>query len=366
MDISLDHSSPTKRFWRTWRKEIIRGGVLFGLVLGAGLFFLNVKRNIHVPESLGALGSFGDFNWGDGEGSDLFGRGRTVGGTWEYRAYITPSQQVWIRNTNGPIDVVPGRSDSLVVRVEKSWRNSDPESVQMVPVLSEGGVTICAMWEAREMRCQEGGDYRLNGVKKNDVAVRIVIELPHNVPVDASTVNGGLQINGVSAPVEATTVNGKISVITSTGPVNATTVNGSIEAIMESLSSGDVRLTTVNGSVTAGLPRSINANIDASTVNGRVETDFPVKISGKISTRHLRGTIGTGGPTLKLVTVNGSIGLHEAGLMGEHPSRDGQTICAEVDGQKHCTTLTPRRGSRAPRAPRAPDAPHNPNPNPNP
>ena len=321
MDITLDQSSPAKRFWRTWRREIVRGGVLFGLVLGAGLFIRNVKRNIHVPTSLGALGAFGDFNWGDGDGGDLFGRGREVGDPWEYRALIKPTQQVWIRNTNGPIDVLPGHSDSLYVHAEKSWRNSDPQSVQLVPVLTDRGVTICAMWEAREMRCEEGGDYRLNGVKKNDVAVRIVVQLPRDVRVEVSTVNGGLQIAGVSAPVEAATVNGKISVVTSAGPVEATTVNGSIEAIMESLTSGDVKLTTVNGSVMAAVPRSINAIIDAETVNGRVETDFPVKISGKISTRHLRGQIGSGGPTLKLVTVNGSIGLHEAGLMnaGEHP-----------------------------------------------
>jgi len=138
----------------------------------------------------------------------------------------------------------------------------------------------------------------MNGVRKNDVAVRFTIQLPRNVPIDASTVNGGLQIDGVSAPVEAATVNGRIAVNTSTGPVQATTVNGSIEANMQSLTSGDVRLTTVNGSVSAGLPVQINANIDAETVNGRVETDFPVKITGKISPRHLRGTIGTGGATL--------------------------------------------------------------------
>jgi len=355
MDILLDQPSPTKRFWRTWRREIIRGGVLFGLVLGAGLFFLNAKRNIHVPSPLGALGAFGDFNWGDGEGSDLFGHGREVGDAWEYRVFIKPSQQVWIRNTNGPIDVVAGHSDSLFVHVEKSWRNSDPQSVQLIPVLTERGVTICAMWEAREMRCEEGGDYRLNGVKKNDVAIRFTVELPRSVPIEVSTVNGGLQIDGVSAPVEAATVNGKITVITSTGPVQATTVNGSIEAIMQSLTSGDVRLTTVNGSVMAGLPRNINANIDAETVNGRVETDFPVKISGKISTRHLRGTIGTGGPTLKLVTVNGSIRLHEAGMFkpgehGEHPTA------------APWTPKPPHRAPRARRAPAAAEAPQPPKP----
>jgi len=314
MDMSLDHAapSPAKRFLRTWRREIIRGGVLFSLVVAAGLFIRNASHRIHVPESLGALGSFGDFNWGDGDGGNLFGHGREVGDPWEYRALLKPSQHVWIRNTNGPIDVVAGTGDSLVVQVEKSWRMSDPQSVQLVPVLTERGVTICAMWEAREQRCNEGGDYHLNGVKKNDVAVRFTVQLPRNVPIDASTVNGGLEIDGVSAPVEAATVNGRIGVNTSTGPVQATTVNGSIEANMQALTSGDVELTTVNGSVSAGLPPHINATIDAETVNGRVQTDFPVKIIGKLSTRHLRGTIGSGGPKLKLVTVNGSITLHEA------------------------------------------------------
>jgi hypothetical protein len=342
MDISLDQPTPLKRFWRTWRREVIRGGVLFGLVLGAGLFIKSAASHVDVPSSLGALGSFGDFNWGDGEGSDLFSGGREVGDPWEYRALIGPSQLVWIRNTNGPIEVVAGSSDSLFVHVEKSWRHSHPQSVRLIPVLSERGVTICAMWDAREQRCEEGGDYRLNGVKKNDVAVRFTIHLPRGVRIDASTVNGGLEINGVSAPVDAETVNGRISVNTSTGPVKATTVNGSIEAVMQSLTSGDVHLETVNGSVTASLPAKIDANIDAETVNGRVETDFPVKISGKISTRHLRGTIGNGGLTLRLETVNGSIRLHEAGAAMVHPT--------------HPTHQTPR-AARPPRAPRASQTP---------
>jgi len=314
MDMHLDQVAPSptpaKRFWRTWRREIIRGGVLFGLVVGAGLVIRSIK--IRVPSPLGTLGSFGDFNWGDGEGSDLFGHGREVGDEWEYKALITPTQRVWIRNTNGPIEVVAATGDSLVIQVEKSWRASDPQSVQLVPVLTERGLTVCALWDARERRCNEGGDYRMNGVKKNDVAVRFTVQLPRNVPVDVSTVNGGLEIDGVSAPVGAATVNGRIAVNTSTGPVNATTVNGSIEANMQALTTGDVKLTTVNGSVSAGLPLKINANIDAETVNGRVQTDLPVKIVGKISPRHLRGTIGNGGPALKLVTVNGSITLHEA------------------------------------------------------
>ena len=317
MTMTLDHPVPAPRsFWRTWRRELVRGGVLFGLVVAGGLTVRAMARNVkaHIPDSLGALGAFGDFNWGDGEGGDLFGGSRQVGDEWHYSALLKPSQHVWIRNTNGPIEVVPAEGDSVVIMVEKSWHNSDPQSVRLIPVVTASGLTVCALWDARESRCNEGGDYRMNGVRKNDVAVRFTVQLPRNIPVDASTVNGGLSVDGVSAPVEAATVNGRIEVNTSTGPVQATSVNGSIEANMQALTSGDVKLTTVNGSVTAGLPRQLNATIDAETVNGRVETDYPVKIMGKISPRHLRGQIGTGGPTLKLVTVNGSISLQEANL----------------------------------------------------
>lgn len=335
MDMSLDQPTPIRRFWRTWRRELIRGGVLFCLVLGAGLFIRNVKN--HVPTPWGVLGSFGDFDWGDGEGGNLFGHNREVGDRWEFRSRVTPSQHVWIRNTNGPIEVVAGSGDTLEVHAEKSWRRSTPGSVELVAVPTERGVTICAMWEARDRRCGDGGDYRLNGVRKNDVAVRITVRLPRGVPIELSTVNGPLEIDGVSAPVEATTVNGRVLVTTAVGPVKATTVNGSIEAVMDEVTGGDVELTTVNGSVTAALPPKLNATIDASTVNGRVETDFPVKITGKISTRHLRGTIGTGigGPTLKLNTVNGSITLRES----------------------HGQTMRPMRAPVAPRPPRAARAP---------
>src|SRR5256885_12235037 len=60
MDMSLDQAptTPAKRFWRTWRREIVRAGVLFTLVVFGGLglraMFHNVKA--HIPESLGTLG----------------------------------------------------------------------------------------------------------------------------------------------------------------------------------------------------------------------------------------------------------------------------------------------------------------------
>src|SRR5919201_2190869 len=146
MEMSVEQSpSPLKRFWRTWRRELVRGGVLFGLVIGVGLFIHNI--HVHVPSPLGALGAFGDFDWGGGDGGDLFGGDRQVGDPWEYKLAMNPSQTVWIRNTNGPIDVMPGSGNLLVVHADKSWRHSTPGSVKLMAVPSARGVTICAMWE---------------------------------------------------------------------------------------------------------------------------------------------------------------------------------------------------------------------------
>lgn len=322
MSTSLDQPQPSsaKRFWRTWRREIVRGGVLFGIVVAAGIFVTNSVRHVHV--NLPDLSSLGDFNWDGDNGGDQFGAGRQVGDPWTYAMLIKPSQRVWIRNMNGPIDVVGGSGDSLVIHAEKSWNASDPQQVQIVPVATERGLTVCAVWQARDSRCNEGGDYHLSGMAKNDIAVRFTVQLPRNIPIDVSTLNGGLQVENASAPINAKTINGRISVHTTTGPIDAQTVNGSIEAVMQTSLNGDVRLKTVNGSVSVGLPRDINATIDGETITGRVETDFPLRVTGKISPRHLRGTIGNGGPTLSLSTVNGSITLHDAAtftVTPDHP-----------------------------------------------
>jgi hypothetical protein len=256
---------------------------------------------------------------------------------------------VWIRNTIGPGEVVQGNGDALRVTAVKSWRHSEPDAVELVPVRSERGITICALWSARQRRCGAAGEYEMQKVRHNDVAVRFTVYLPRGVKIDVSTVNGEVIIDCASAPVVANTLNGKILVHTSVGPVTASTVNGSIEASMDALTGGDIELGTVNGAVTAVLPAKLNAVVDASTVNGRVETDFPLEIAGKLSPRHLRGTIGSGGMTLKLNTVNGSVMLRRS---DEHP--------AAPIAPRRATRATRVRVTPAPDAAPAPTAPPRP------
>ena len=105
------------------------------------------------------------------------------------------------------------------------------------------------------------------------------------------------------------TVNGDVRVIAA-GVVRANTVNGSVDVSMGRADwTGAVHLSTVNGSIRATLPPSFSAIINGSTVNGSIESEFPLTVQGKFGPRSIHGTIGSGGRTLDLETVNGSITL---------------------------------------------------------
>src|ERR1051325_10704350 len=190
MDMSLDHPTPVRRFLRTWRRELIRGGVLFTLVLCTGLFIRSIK--VRMPSPLGALGAFGDFNWGDGDGGDLFGRGREVGDAWHYATVLTTTQHVWIRNTNGPIDV-----------------NTSSGPVEATTV--NGSIDA-------NMEKLTGGDVRLTTVNGS-----VTAGLPRtiNADIDAETVNGRVETDfpiKVSGKMSTRHLRGTIGKSVSTRP----------------------------------------------------------------------------------------------------------------------------------------------------
>src|SRR5918911_326179 len=227
--------------------------------------------------------------------------GKMAGGSW-----------LRIRNLNGPVDVEPADGDVAQVRGEKQWRHGDPRTVRFEVVKDGDNVTVCALW-GEEDRCDKPG-YRSHGhhAEDNDVSVRFTVRLPKGVKMDASTVNGGVDVRGVQAEVVANTVNGRVDASSTTGPVNANTVNGSVHVRMDALSGdGGLTLSTVNGSVTAELPAKLDAELDLETVNGSLRTDYPLTVSGRLDPRHIRGTVGNGGRRLVVKTVNGSIELRK-------------------------------------------------------
>jgi len=235
--------------------------------------------------------------------------------SFSWSGTIPSGRRIMIKNINGAIDVERSSGDRVEVTAEKRWRRGNPANVRIEQTKIGDDVLVCALWGA-ESRCDENGirSQRNNrgNDRNNDVSVHFVVRVPDGVRVDVSTVNGGLEVRGVTTEVRANTVNGSIRARSAGGPVRAKTVNGSIDVSMGSVGrADDLEYETVNGAITLELPANFGAQLELSTVNGRVTTDFPITISGTVSPRRLRGTVGDGATRLRASTVNGSVTLRK-------------------------------------------------------
>lgn len=226
---------------------------------------------------------------------------------------------VRLRNLNGEISVVGGTSDRVeITAIKKASRGGDTSVVRIEARqgASGGDVIVCALWDDRGS-CDENG-YR-SGRRNNNwdddddrrnVSVEFRVKLPAGVRLDASSVNGRIEIAGATSEVRASSVNGGIRATSSGGPVRANTVNGGIDVQMGALSGSEsLEYSTVNGSVKVRLPQNVNADVEMSTVNGSFESDFPLTLQGRMDRRHINARLGSGGPRIRFSTVNGSVEL---------------------------------------------------------
>jgi len=289
-----------RQFWMTWRRDIMRGAGLFAFVLIAGLTVSNLVGRVR----RGFTFNFDGLNSPELAGPAAPGDTAAV---WTWTGKVAPKQSVWLKNVNGDVEVKPAAGDSVAVVVEKSGRRSQFRAVHLVVVPGDG-ITICALWPGGRSHCGAEGDYEAGSLRHNSVRVHFTVRVPRGVRVDAFTVNGDVTIAGASAPVKAQTVNGEINAQTSAGPLEAKNVNGSVHAAISGFAEpGKVEVKTVNGAVTLELPAQLNAELEATTLAGSVDTDFPLTASQGILPRRFHGTIGTGGRTIQVETLHGSI-----------------------------------------------------------
>jgi hypothetical protein len=231
----------------------------------------------------------------------------TDGEPFHYQGAVAKGATVEVHGINGGIDAVLATGSEVVVDALRRGKKDDPDEVKIeVTKKPDGGLMICARYPtpSGDLNDCEGGQ----NVQNCDVTVEFKIKVPAGVRFEPTTVNGGIEAKGLKGPVDAVTVNGGIEIST-TGAAEARTVNGGITATVGKMD-GDLEFETTNGGIEITLPAKPNLDLDARTANGTVNTDLPVTVSGKVKRNHLRGQIGSGGPHLRLSTVNGDIDLN--------------------------------------------------------
>jgi hypothetical protein len=232
--------------------------------------------------------------------------------SWSGR--IAAGRAIEIKNINGTVEAVAASGGQVrVTAVTRAGRRGDPEDVRIETIEHGGGVTICAVYptpdNARQPNeCAAGSGGRMN-TRDNDVKVDFRIEVPSGVNFIGRSVNGQVTATTLDGDVDVKTVNGDVEA-SATGVVSASTVNGSVDIAMgRSNWPDDLAIETVNGGITITFIGDLNTEVSASTVNGSISSDWPLTVRGRFGPKRVNGTIGSGGRTLTLNTVNGSIEL---------------------------------------------------------
>jgi hypothetical protein len=139
------------------------------------------------------------------------------------------------------------------------------------------------------------------------------IFVPARIDLGMETINGGINVDGVSGSMKLQTVNGGIHLARVAGRVKGETVNGGVHVDLSGAKwDGEgLDVKTVNGGVTLAVPDSYNATIRANTVHGGMNSDFPgakiTKGQWGAGPNTLELSLGTGGTPIKLETVNGGV-----------------------------------------------------------
>ena len=256
-----------------------------------------------------------------------------------------------IRNYSGLIDVRPGSSDRIEIRVTTRTevraqakklsfdvREQSPDDVEICTVF--GGLNVCdgeeLFGDNRDGRIKvrytidlpKGMRFRASTGSGDIIVMQSVVSLDANTGsgdvvvresesgVTATTGSGDVTIAAANGAVRASTGNGDVLVMTSVGPVDASSGNGSVDVQMGSLPSlpdnTSMSISSGNGKVKVTLPGDFNGQLDASTGNGDVKSEFNVRGSSGRGDSRLRGAIGTGnGPLVRIHSGNGSVTIRK-------------------------------------------------------
>jgi len=224
---------------------------------------------------------------------------------WKKSYELQPGGTFEIGNVNGKIQILPGQGNTVEVVATKIGQAMTAEAakealgrIEIAEEVSPGVVKI----QTKIARGSGGGLFGSGGVQ-----VEYMVRVPAGADVKASTVNGGLEITGLSGKVNAEATNGGIRLRDLTGAVEASTTNGGVDADLAKLSDAGVKLECTNGGIRLRLPADSRASISARQTNGGIETSGLNLDSNESSKRRLDARLNGGGARIELEGTNGGI-----------------------------------------------------------
>ena len=224
---------------------------------------------------------------------------------WRKSYQLSPGGRVEIRNVNGKIEVEPSTGSAVEVIALKSARAGTSEAAKealgRIEILDQSSDDLIRL-ETKVPRVQF--------MHMGNTEVRYTVKVPAAAAVDFSTVNGGIEVTGLTGRIKTETTNGGIVGRNIGGSIEATTTNGGVEVDVTRIADHGIKLGCTNGGITLRLPSDARATISASVTNGGISADGLTLEKTESSRRRLEARLNGGGPTVRLEGTNGGIHLN--------------------------------------------------------
>ena len=225
---------------------------------------------------------------------------------WRKSYQLAPGGRLEISNINGRIDVTPSADNTVEIVALKTARGATPEAakaaLERIEIREESGAAGIKI---------ETKVSRPNGMFHNGGSeVRYTVRVPAAAEVRFTTVNGAIELSGLTGTVNAETTNGGIRAREVAGPIQASTTNGGVDVELTRVSSPGVKLECTNGGIKLRLPSDAKADISASVTNGGIgltKSDGMSVETIETSRRRLEARLNGGGPSIRLSGTNGGI-----------------------------------------------------------
>lgn len=221
---------------------------------------------------------------------------------WRKTYELAPNGRVDIANVNGRIVVEPADGRSVEVVAVKKARGATADAarenlarIEIRDESSEQGVKVSTTFARTGGWLSGGGE------------VTYTVKVPRAADVRFTTVNGGLELTGLSGRIVAETTNGGVVARDISGPIEAATTNGGVSVDLAAVADGGAKLGCTNGGIKVRLPGDARATVSASVTNGGIDVNgLPIETT-QATRRRLEGSLNGGGPAIKIAGTNGGI-----------------------------------------------------------
>jgi len=224
---------------------------------------------------------------------------------WRKTYDVKPGGRLEISNVNGRIDVEPAAGNTIEVVAEKSVRAASSEAAKDALSRIEIQETVAPDSVRIETKLQRRSGSFFGGMNQE---VHYMVKVPAGLELRVTTVNGGIEVNGMKGRVTAEATNGGVKAHDVSGAIDASTTNGGVEVDLAQIAASGAKLGCTNGGITLRLPSDAKATISARITNGGINTSgVNIETTGESSRRRLEGRLNGGGPTIDIEGTNGGI-----------------------------------------------------------